>query len=276
MKYILAVSGGVDSVVLLDMMAKMKEHQLIVAHFDHGIRDESAADARFVEALAKKYQVPFEMKRVELGTNASEDAARKARYTFLFELAKTYNAKIVTAHHQDDVIETIAINLMRGTGWRGLAVLNSDKVIRPLLTKRKQELRTYALRNNLEWVEDETNATDTYLRNRIRSKTYQLNDDLRARLFYLRTSQKQLTTEIDKATKERVTQSRYFMTMIDVAAAHELLRTMLLQQGLSLTRPQRDRLLYAIKTAKPGTIFEAGQGVRVRFTDREFIVNSPL
>ncbi len=276
MKYILAVSGGVDSVVLLAMMAKKHEHQVIVAHFDHGIRENSAADARFVEALAKFYRLPYETKRVELGPGASEAAAREARYAFLFELAKKYSAKIVTAHHQDDVIETIVINILRGTGWRGLAVLNNTEVIRPLLNRRKQELYSYALQSKLEWVEDETNATDAYLRNRIRSRVSTLSEASRLRLFDLFTSQKRLMADIDSETLKFNTGSRYFMTMIDVSTAQELLRATLKRQGLSLTRPQRERLLHAIKTAKPGTIFEAGQGVYVRFTNREFIVNSPL
>ncbi len=276
MKYILAVSGGVDSVVLLDMMAKKHEHQVIVAHFDHGIRENSAADARFVEALAKFYRLPYETKRVELGLSASESEAREARYAFMFELAKKYSANIVTAHHQDDVIETIVINILRGTGWRGLAVLNNTEVIRPLLNRRKQELYSYALQNKLEWVEDETNATDAYLRNRIRSRVSTLSEASRLRLFDLFISQKHLVVDIDSETLKFNTGSRYFITMIDAPTAQELLRAILKRQGLSLTRPQRERLLHAIKTAKPGTIFEAGQGVYVRFTDREFIVNSPL
>lgn len=276
MKYILAVSGGVDSVVLLDMMARSAEHELIVAHFDHGIRKHSAADARFVQGLAKKYNLPFETQRVELGGKASENEARNARYAFLYELAKKYSAKIVTAHHEDDVIETIVINILRGTGWRGLAVLNSDKVARPLLAKRKQELYQYALYNQLEWVEDETNASNVYLRNRIRAKTSQVHASSRLRLIDLYKSQIQLVAEIDTEANKLVTSSRYFMIMIDLGTAQELLRNTLLKQNLSLTRPQRDRLLHAIKSTKPGTIFEAGQGVVVRFTDREFIVNSPL
>ena len=75
MKYVLAISGGVDSVVLLDMMSQLNK-DIVVAHFDHGIREDSAADARFVEALANRYGVEFIVERVELGVTASEDLAR--------------------------------------------------------------------------------------------------------------------------------------------------------------------------------------------------------
>lgn len=120
--YIVAVSGGVDSVVLLDMLAKQADLQLVIAHFDHGIREDSKQDALFVAHLAAKYHVPFESERVELGHGASEALAREKRYAFLRMMFKKYNADaIITAHHQDDVIETSMINILRGTGRHGLS-----------------------------------------------------------------------------------------------------------------------------------------------------------
>src|SRR6478609_8911137 len=106
MKYVLAVSGGVDSVVLLDMLAKSEEDELIVAHFEHGIRGQSSQDdARFVEALAAKYDVSCEVGYGALGADASEETARTKRYEFLKKIATKHEARLVTAHHQDDVIE---------------------------------------------------------------------------------------------------------------------------------------------------------------------------
>lgn len=262
--------------VLLDMMAKKYPGQLIVAHFDHGIRSDSAADARFVEELANEYQLPFVMKREELGMSASEVVARDRRYSFLRSVANQHKAKIMTAHHQDDIIETIAINIARGTGWRGLAVMGDETIERPLLKVAKQDIYDYALANSLEWVEDSTNSSDKYLRNRVRRRISSLYLSNREKLLALHKTQHVSRNQIDSEARRLMTNSRHFMTMIDEQVAIELLRTWLNEQGLSLTRPQRLRLLHAIKTARPGQIFEAGPSCTIMFTRREFIVKNPL
>jgi len=92
-KYVVAVSGGVDSAVLLDILSKKPGLDLIVAHFDHGIRDDSKSDAIFVANLAKEYNLPFETKREELGSDVSEEKARDRRYEFLRAVAKKHDAK---------------------------------------------------------------------------------------------------------------------------------------------------------------------------------------
>lgn len=275
MNYVVAVSGGVDSVVLLDTLVKSGEHTLIVAHFDHGIRDDSAGDARFVEGLAEKYGLPFESERVELGVGASEEAARSYRYDFLRRIADRHKARIVTAHHQDDLVETIVINFLRGTGWRGLAVLNDSSIERPLLNTRKAGLYGYAVTNGLEWVEDETNATDAYLRNRVRKSTALLADEVRRELVALRVDQCRLSKEISGEASLLITTDRLFLTMVGESVAMELLREYLKGVELSLTRPRLGRLLLAIKTARAGTTFQAGDGVEAVFTNRDFIVKHP-
>jgi tRNA(Ile)-lysidine synthetase-like protein len=275
MKYVVAVSGGVDSVVLLDMLAKQGEHELVVAHFDHGIRPGSADDAAFVAALSRVYGLTFETRRVELGPTASEEQARVARYVFLNEVATKHGGVIATAHHMDDIVETIAINLVRGTGWRGLAVLNDPNIRRPLLGLRKSELYEYALKNGLEWVEDETNGSDAYLRNRLRAKMNQLPSSTYGQLVDLWRRQRILASDIDREAERLATGSRYFMTMVDEPCAQEVLRRMLADLSLSLTRPQRSRVLHAIRTARPGSTLQAGSGVSVTFTTRDFIVKHP-
>jgi tRNA(Ile)-lysidine synthase len=276
MRYIVAVSGGVDSVVLLDMLVHEVNHEVIVAHFDHGIRgDQSAADSRFVEALARRYKVPFHVGHGQLSPAASEAEARQKRYDFLFKVAQQYQANLVTAHHADDSIETIAINQYRGTGWRGLAVLGDARITRPLLAKTKAELYDYALQHNLEWVEDATNQTDDYLRNRLRRQLGRLTKSDKESLHDLRTKQFALGEQIDREAAQllggAVTTSRYFFIMIDETPAIELLRTL---TSRKLTRPQLQRILMAIKTFQAGAVLEAGGGLRVRFTVREFIVEN--
>lgn len=279
-KYVVAVSGGIDSVVLLDMLVKRGEQALIVAHFDHGIRSDSADDARFVEGLAARYDLPFITRREELGKQASEEVARERRYAFLRTVCTQHGGIIVTAHHADDVVETIAINLSRGTGWRGLAVLETKGIYRPLLDKTKQEIRDYALTQKLEWVEDSTNATDTYLRNRLRADiARQLPAAQKNEIRHLWRRQLELKRLIDDETATYLSHneySRYFMTHIDDQAAIELLRAIVVNRTqCSLPRPQLARALLAIKTARAGAISEIGGKIRLRFTASTFIVETP-
>jgi tRNA(Ile)-lysidine synthase len=279
-KLLVAVSGGVDSVVLLDMLQRADRYDITVAHFDHGIRPDSAADAAFVAGLAKLRSLPFTSKREELGAKASEEQARKARYDFLFQEAQRLQATIATAHHLDDVVETIAINSIRGTGWRGLAVLDRTGVVRPLLKYSKAELRDYALEYRLEWVEDSTNASQDYLRNRVR-KAIATNDMLIAtklQLRNLRDRQCNIRRRVEDESRLLLPSplySRYFFTTIDSAVACELLRSIVtIKAGTSLTRPQLDYALIAIKAAKPRTEYDIGEGVKLVFTARTFVVET--
>jgi tRNA(Ile)-lysidine synthase len=280
MKYLVAVSGGVDSVVLLDVLSQSREHELIVAHFDHGIRSDSAADARFVAALARRYGLEFVGTRAELGAGASEEIARRYRYAFLQHQAAKHEATIVTAHHADDVVETIALNLARGTGWRGVAVLDRQQIGRPLLHLTKQQIRDYALEHRLEWVEDSTNGEAVYFRNRLRHLiARQLTGTNKQAILGVWEAQRHLRRAIDTETHQLLgggeSYSRYFLTNIDEAVACELLRAAVLRvSGSGPTRPQCERALLAIKTAKAGTVFEIGGAVRLRFLQRTFIVEA--
>ena len=271
-KYLIAVSGGVDSVVLLEMLAK-KHKNILVAHFDHGIREDSKEDAIFVRQLAVKYGVKFFTKREELGANASEEKARRARYKFLRELSEKQNATIVTAHHLDDVVETIIINMVRGTGWRGLAVLNAEDIYRPLINFEKQEIINYAKQNNLKWREDSTNSLNVYMRNIVRHKI-DLNNEQKNELQILHQEQIRLAKEVKsevtsllKSIKNDNKISRYFINSIDQASAYEIIRE--LTKG-ELTPSQIDSVINAIKTQRNGTIFEASKNIKIHFTTRFF------
>lgn len=278
MKYLVAVSGGVDSVVLLHMLTRMS-HELIVAHVDHGIRgDESAADARFVRGLAERYGLPYAETSLHLPPTASEDVARRGRYAFLREQADGHGAVIATAHHQDDVAETIAINLTRGTGWRGLAVMGGGNIYRPLIGLTKKQLYAYALSRRLEWVEDQTNQTDAYLRNRIRRTiSSQLDERARQQVLGLRSDQIRLRRLIARETERLLATglpTRHFLTQIDLATATELLGTVIQREtGTRPTRPQLEQAVLAVRTARPGTQYEVGDGIKIHFTPRTFSVD---
>jgi tRNA(Ile)-lysidine synthase len=268
--YIVAVSGGVDSIALLHMLTQTKDHEIIVAHFDHGIRDDSAEDAAFVASLAGEYGFQFETRREELGPKASEETARNRRYAFLREVAKKYDGKIVTAHHADDVVETVAINFHRGTGWRGLAVLDSD-ILRPLVHLGKKDLIDYAEQRNLTWHEDSTNTSDKYLRNRLRQSARSLDPEVKREVLALRSQQIQTKREVEQGIAALVgdgpSYSRYFFTHIPPQVAIECLRYV---TKAKLTRPQLERALLAIKTASPKSSYQAGSGMTFDFTTRNF------
>lgn len=326
-KYLVAVSGGVDSVVLLDMLAKglvtlplpsldfseeksarrpldagpvdasaptshklevgaapriathlSQSFEIIVAHFEHGIRgEESLDDQKFVEQLTRRYNLEFVTMNAQLGVSVSEADARAARYEFLRREAEKREAVIVTAHHADDAIETIAINLERGTGWRGLAILDSE-IMRPLLAMTKQEILDYAQAHHLEWREDSTNQTDAYLRNRLRRKLTDLDDDNKRQLLALRAAQIELkrliADETSRLLQSEQVASRYFFTMIDDGVADELLRQICSEiTTVAPARPARARMLHAIKTARPRTIHQSTDGFWLTFTQREFQVH---
>lgn len=270
MRRLIAVSGGVDSVVLLDSVLRHGQDEVAVAHFDHGIRAESAADTRFVAGLARRYDVPYVTRREELGVAASEDVARQRRYQFLFDAAARWGGRVTTAHHQDDVIETIALNLRRGTRWRGLAAMGDQRIERPLLEWTKRDIYDYALRHRLEWVEDATNQSDAYLRNQLRRQLQaRLTDQQRAALGRLWHQQRQLCREIDQETlrlSPRLS-SRYFWAHIPIEPARELLhREVQRLTGVSLLSAQLDRLLIAIKIGRAGTVWQPVAHVRVKLS----------
>lgn len=275
MKYVVAVSGGVDSVVLLDMLVREGGHELVVAHFDHGIREDSVLDAQFAQRLAQKHNLTFETRREELGARASEELARERRYAFLRSVADKYGAVIATAHHMNDSAETIAINLTRGTGWRGVAVLASD-MYRPLLDKTKYEILSYAESKGLDWREDSTNASDAYLRNRLRRKL--TDDDTVLQLAAIRARQVEIRDAVDDEAARLLGSgdggySRYFFIQIDQAAAIELLRSLAVHiLGHSLTRPQLERSLLAIKTARAGSEFPFGRA-RLLLEKKTFVLS---
>lgn len=183
------------------MLSTNPDLQIIVAHFDHGIRDDSAEDARFVAGLAARYDVSFESKREVLGADASEATARAHRYAFLRAVQEKHNAvAVVTAHHQDDVIETAALNVLRGTRRRGFVSLKSTSELRrPLLSMTKQQIRDYAATHRLEWIEDSTNASMKYLRNQVRARLHTgLSAEPRAKLVKLLAMIEKDNAAIDK------------------------------------------------------------------------------
>ena len=274
MKKILAVSGGVDSVVMLHLYHH--DPDVLVAHFDHGIRPNSADDCAFVERLAHSYQLPFFSKRAHLGANSSEESARSARYGFLNQLAKEQNGQIYTAHHQDDLIESVVINILRGTGWRGLAPLNNPAIVRPLLGWTKLDIYKYAAQHHLVFREDQTNSDDNYLRNRIRFKLLHVDSAQKIQLAELAQRQRIIASEVDNifaGFNFSANYPRELFAAKDIVT-FELLRYILHENGVSLTRPQLMRALDAIQSFAAGKKFSLDKTHFLKISKYYFSVTS--
>lgn len=177
---IVACSGGPDSMCLLNLVNSLKETMnlnVIVAHVDHNVRKESKEEAKMVESYALNNNLTFELMEIISYNNDtfSENEARKKRYDFFKELQKKYNASILlTAHHGDDLIETILMRLTRGSnlnGYIGIREITTNqnfKILRPLLTTTKKDIIKYLDENNINYAIDKTNDEMIHTRNRYR------------------------------------------------------------------------------------------------------------
>jgi tRNA(Ile)-lysidine synthetase-like protein len=262
-KYVVAVSGGVDSMVLLDVLAKQPDMELVVAHFEHGVREDSDQDRLLVEKAAASYAVPFVFERGHLGTGVSEARAREARYAFLRKVKEEQGADaIVTAHHQDDVIETAILNVIRGTGRKGLSSLRStEEIIRPLLNIPKKKILMYAHEHNVTWHEDSTNLGDDYARNYIRHKVIPKLGDLGEEKFYAHIERvSELNPDIDNLLLQDVQAhstadglSRSWFALLPYGISCEVMAAWLRGAGIrGFDRGMIERLTVAAKVAQPG------------------------
>ncbi|WP_207493736.1 tRNA lysidine(34) synthetase TilS [Aridibaculum aurantiacum] len=178
-QFLLAVSGGIDSVVLCDLFHKAKL-QFSIAHCNFQLRGaESERDELFVKELAKKYEVDIFVQHFDTKAYAENNklstqvAARDLRYDWFRQLIAEGKASyIVTAHHADDNIETVVMNFFRGTGLKGLIGMDEhfQQVWRPLLGIRRKEILDYAAQHELQHVEDSSNASSNYTRNYFRNE----------------------------------------------------------------------------------------------------------
>ncbi len=179
---LVAVSGGVDSMVLLHLLLEWQQHLKItlgVAHFNHQLRENADKDEAFVREHAKRLHLPFFAGRQDVQAFADaermslEAAGRVLRETFLQTTAQANSYhRIATAHHLDDQVETILMRMMQGSGLEGLAGirLQRDLFVRPLLFAAKSEILRYAREKNIPFREDESNSEERFLRNRIRAR----------------------------------------------------------------------------------------------------------
>ncbi|MBP3255334.1 MAG: tRNA lysidine(34) synthetase TilS [Clostridia bacterium] len=182
---VIGVSGGPDSMALLNMLINLRKEnkidaKLIVAHINHGIREEAEEETKYVKDFCDSNSIPCYIKREKVEELAkeqkvgTEEAGRKLRYSFFDEVANKENAnKIATAHNANDNAETVLMNIMRGSGTsglKGIEIKRDDKFIRPLLKITRKEIETYCEDNKLNPKIDRTNLENIYTRNKIRNE----------------------------------------------------------------------------------------------------------
>jgi len=276
--YVIAVSGGVDSVSLLHALQKHSGYKWVVAHFDHGIREDSSEDRKLVQELARDYGLSFVYKEGQLGAKTSEAEARDARYQFLRHVQAASGARgLITAHHQDDVLETAIINLLRGTGRKGLTALRSSHdLVRPMLDIPKRDLIAFAQANGLVWREDTTNVELDYLRNYIRHKIVpRFDDQSRTRLWQVINDLRFTNEELDRLL---VTQlhlqsdggqlEREYFVQLPYSVSREVMAAWLRAHGVAdFDGKTLERLVIAAKTGNNGQQFDVLRGVTMHLTD---------
>ncbi len=255
---VVAVSGGIDSTVLLDVLAGLG-CRLHVAHLDHALRPDSADDGRFVADQAQRRGLPCSVERRDVGAYADteslsiEEAGRRQRYAFLDQVAARVGAEFIAlGHHADDQAETVILRLLRGsgaTGLGGMAVVREGRYLRPLLRVRRAEIEKYAHQRGLCYREDSSNRDPRFLRNRVRGelmpllKSYNSNitevlnrtaallkaeDDLLAEL-----TQEALDKVICERCNDKVALDSTRLLAYHIALQRRVLRSVL--QGLAAT-----------------------------------------
>jgi len=262
-KYVLAVSGGVDSMVLLDVLSERSDLCLVVAHFDHGIRPESYLDEELIRKVAGQKGLSLEVGHGGLDSNASEDKARQARYEFLNKFKKSYGAQaIITAHHQDDLIETAFWNLIRGTNRQGLTAINNSLILRPMLSISKKAILDYAEKKQLEWIEDNTNNKDTYLRNYLRrnilkdlkSSDRQLMLKNLEKVAYINRELNERIATLSHSLEKNAVIDREKFTLLPSEVAHEVMAYWLKDHKVrDFDKRTVQRLSLGLKTARANT-----------------------
>lgn len=183
-KIVLGVSGGPDSISMLNILRELKEEgtlqfSMVVAHINHMIREEAIEDEKYVEDYCKKNGIECYVKRINVIEYAqnnkigTEEAGRKARYDFFDEIAQKTNAnKIAIAHNKNDKIETIIMHILRGSGLsglKGIEPIRNNRYIRPLIDCERQEIEDYCEKEKLNPRIDKTNFENNYTRNKIRN-----------------------------------------------------------------------------------------------------------
>jgi tRNA(Ile)-lysidine synthase len=291
-KIILAVSGGIDSVVMCHLFYQAKFH-FAIAHCNFGLRgDESDEDELFVKKLAKKYKVPFYADHLDAAAFAEQEkisiqmAARTLRYKWFDSLLDSEGYHyIATAHHLNDSVETLLLNITRGTGIAGLHGIQPKvkRLIRPLLFADKDEIYAYVVENQLGWREDSSNQSVKYQRNLIRHEVIpllkkinpSLENTMEQTIERLRAVEHLFQTEIERV-RQKVVRKQAEVTYLDFILLQQetepliKLYELIKDEHFSYTQAQD---IWQVVEAEPGRLFESPTHTLVK--DRTALIITP-
>ena len=281
-KILLAVSGGMDSMVLLELMqiAAKKDHlELIVAHVNHQLREESKSEADYLKKYCRKQKISYYSKVWAHSdkTKNTEARARKFRYDFFTEVMEQEEIPVLlTAHHSDDQAETVLMKLTRGSALPNLVGIRAKQsfanglLIRPFLIFSKERLEAFAKESEIVYFEDSSNQSDLYMRNRIRHKVVPLLKKENSRfLQHMEDFSEQITLadeiiqlviepKYDKwVTKTaagwliQLSELRQEKKSIQVFFLMTLLQRTIVPVGVTISRLQIEQLLFLLKQTAP-------------------------
>jgi len=225
-KIVLGVSGGPDSLFMLDILNKLKKElqiELIVAHVNHKIRAEADEEEEFVKRFCEKIGIEFYSKRIEVEKYANnnkiglEEAGRKVRYEFFEEVCNKAGAnKIAVAHNKNDKVETMIMHILRGSGISGLQGIQpqANKIIRPIIEIERKDIENYCEEQKLDPRIDKSNQDNTYTRNKIRNIVIPyINQEFNPNFIETMTRLSELITE-ENAFLNKLTETEYKKILI--------------------------------------------------------------
>ncbi|MGZ8391972.1 MAG: tRNA lysidine(34) synthetase TilS [Gemmatimonadales bacterium] len=280
-RVLVAVSGGPDSVALLDLLVQTRDThglELAVAHLDHGIHPDSPRVAEQVAALAKSYQIPVHIGRLALGPAAGETEARAERYAWLETLRSSQGATVIfTAHHAGDQVETVLMRVLGGSGPAGLAGMASvrGELVRPLLSVPRADLLQYLEETGLPSWQDPANADPRHLRSWLR---HELLPMLRHRLPDVDSKLQRISTQAGRdraawdsvldalpdldfaAESEAISVAASSLGGYDSALAQAVIQAAARRAGCQLGPSRVGRVLTLVKSGESGSRVPLGGG----------------
>ncbi len=271
-KIILSVSGGVDSTVLLYLLKELNA-DLVIVHFNHQQRPESALEAEYVKTLSEKFGFPFEYFELDIKENFHNEAHNQRRF-HLINVAKKYETDvIITAHHLDDLLETILMRLSRGSnllgysGFVGSYYKDGIYFLKPLIEVSKKEILAYAKEHDIKYFVDASNKSDTYTRNRYRNeivplllkeneslleKTLQYNKTLSEAFFHIR---KTSTTFLNNNESFIISE----FLKLDNAIKKDVVAYLLENKNIPFTYNKIEEIISFLETGGPNSYYDVGK-----------------